>query len=162
MFRSRLHCGRRPRALRRGTTIVETAFVLPVFLLLVLAMIELGHAQMVQNVLRSACRSGARLGSTEGQSTADVEAHVRRILAGAMDAEQVHVFVKDAGSIDGGGGVPDSGTALEAMPAANLGEMEARSLFMVRARVNYNEIALVPMPFAEHVVLEGQAFMRHE
>ncbi|MEX2169944.1 MAG: hypothetical protein WD851_11585 [Pirellulales bacterium] len=40
--------------------------------------------------------------------------------------------------------------------------MEARSLFMVRARVNYNEIALVPMPFAEHVVLEGQAFMRHE
>lgn len=162
MFHIRSLRGRCPLASRHGTTVVEAAFVLPVFLMLVLGLIELGHAQMVQNVLRSACRSGARLGSTEGQTTADVEEHVRRVLAGAMDADQVYVFVKDASSIDGGGGVPESGEALEAMPPASLENMEARSLFMIRARVNYNDIALVPMPFAENVVLEGQAFMRHE
>lgn len=162
MFPHRPFRGRLPRTSRRGTTVVETAFVLPVFLMFVLALIELGHAQMVQNVLRSACRSGARLGSTDGQTSADVEAHVRRILAGAMDEGLVHVFVKDASSLDSGGDVPDSGAAVEAMPAATLETMEPRSLFLVRARVNYNDIALVPMPFAAHVVLEGQAIVRHE
>ncbi len=55
---------------RRGTTVVETALVLPVFLLFVLGLIELGHAQMVKNVLRCACREAARMGSTEGHTTA--------------------------------------------------------------------------------------------
>jgi hypothetical protein len=162
MFRCPHIRGRFHRTLRDGTTVVETAFVLPVFLTLVLALIELGHAQMVQNVLRSACRSGARLGSTEGQTTSNVEAHVRQILSGAMDEHLVHVFVKDASALDSGGEVPESGAEVEAMPAASLEDMEPRSLFLVRARVNYNQIALVPMPFAENVVLEGQAIMRHE
>ena len=62
----------RKREARRGTTVVETALVLPVFLLFVLGLIELGHAMMVSNVLRSACRQAARIGSTEGNTTAEV------------------------------------------------------------------------------------------
>jgi Flp pilus assembly protein TadG len=38
---------RRLGGTRRGTTVVETALVLPVFLLFMLGLIELGHAQMV-------------------------------------------------------------------------------------------------------------------
>jgi hypothetical protein len=52
---------RRDRS-RRGTTAVETALVLPAFLLFMLGLIELAHAQMVKNILRTACRLAARIG----------------------------------------------------------------------------------------------------
>lgn len=147
---------------RRGTTVVETAFVLPVFLFFIMALIEFGHAQMVNNVLRSACRAGARMGSTQGRTTADVESYVRNALSSAIDVNAVNVFVKNAGSFDEGAGVPSEQSGFESLPDINLHDAEPRQLFLVRARVNYNDVALVPMQFMEGVVLQGQAFMRHE
>lgn len=136
--------------------------VLPVFMFFVLGLIEFGHAHMVNNVLRSACRSGARLGSTEGRTTADVEAHVRAVLGSAIDVNSVEVFVKDAGQFDQGAPVPENQSGFESLPGINLQEAEPRQLFLVRAKVNYNDIALVPMEFMQGVVLQGQALMRHE
>jgi hypothetical protein len=158
----------RPFRSRRGTTVVETAIVLPVFLLFVLGIIEFGHAQMVKNVLRSACRAGARLGSTEGNTTADVEARVREELGSAINPNRVVVFVKNADVYDQGGDVPTSGAALEALPDIELGNAEARQLFLVRAKIDYNDVAVLPMSipylgdYLSGLVLEGQAFMRHE
>lgn len=157
-----MHRSLHPRAARRGTTVVETAFVLPVFLLFVLALIEFGHAQMINNLLRSACRAGARMGSTEGNTTADVENHVRQILGSAMNSNDVDVFVKDARSFDEGASVPTQQSGFEDLPGINLQDAEPRALFLVRAKVEYNDVALVPMEFMEGVVLQGQAFMRHE
>ena len=55
-------CNRRKRlAQRRGTAVVETAVVLPVYVLLVFAIIEFAHATMVINLLQSGCRSAARM-----------------------------------------------------------------------------------------------------
>lgn len=153
---------RRPKAERRGTTVVETAFVLPVFLFFIFALIEFGHAQMINNVLRSACREGARLGSTEGRSSADVEGLVRQIIGSAMDAGDAQVFVKDGSSFDAGASVPAEQSGFESLPNVNLDEAEPRQLFLVRAKIEYNDVALVPMPFMNGVVLQGQAFMRHE
>jgi len=158
----------RTHSRRRGTTVVETAIVLPVFLLFVLGIIEFGHAQMVKNVLRSACRVGARLGSTEGNTSADVEARVRQELGSAIDSDLVAVFVKDASVYDEGGDAPSSGGALEALPNVELGDAEPRQLFLVRARVNYNDVAVLPISipylgnYLGDLVLEGQAFSRHE
>ena len=151
---------------RRGTTVVETALVLPVFLLFVLALIELGHAQLVKHVLRSACRQAARIGTTEGRTTADVQSRVLATMSSIVNQSDVEVFVKDAGTYDSGG-QPDSGAELEALPNIELANAEPLQLFMVRAKINYNDIAIVPnIPylgsFLEDVVLEGQAFMRHE
>lgn len=147
---------------RNGTTVVETAFVLPVFLFFVLALIEFGHAQMVNNTLRSACRAGARLGSTEGRSTAEVKQHVRNVLGSAIDVNAVQVFVKNGQDFDDGGSVPESGEGFESKPDIELDGAEPRQLFFIRAKVDYNDIALVPMPFMDGVTLQGQAFMRHE
>jgi hypothetical protein len=147
---------------RRGTTAVELAFVLPVFLFLVLSIVEFAHAQMVGNVLRAACRTGARLGSTGGNSSAQVESHVRQVLSSAVRTAAINVFVKDASEFDAGGQPPANQSQIEAMPAIELTDAEPRQLFLVRARVNYNDIALVPMPFMNGVVLQGQAIMRHE
>jgi hypothetical protein len=164
-MRSRFH--RRSKAPSNGTTVVETALVLPVFLLFVLGMIELAHAQMVKNVLRSACRQAARIGSTDGATSAAVQARLLDVLDSVVDPAHVQVFVKDGSAFDEGGNPPQSGADFEAMPNIELADAEPRQLFMVRAKVNYSDVAIVPhIPYLgsylDNVVLEGQAFMRHE
>ncbi|MEX2093100.1 MAG: hypothetical protein WD971_10510, partial [Pirellulales bacterium] len=79
----------------------------------------------------------------------------------------VQVFVRDASSFDEGGGTSTDGPSLEGLPAVELSEAAPRQLFLVRAKIHYNDIAIVPnIPylgnFLDDVVLEGQAFMRHE
>ena len=152
---------------RLGTTAVEAALVLPVYILFVLAILEFGHAVMVNNVMRSACRQGARMGSTEGQSTADVEDRVEQVLSGAVNPSKVEIFVKNANVYDDGGN-PANGDEIETLPDIELSEAESRQLFLVRAKVNYRDVAILPIDipylgeFLKNITLEGQAFMRHE
>jgi len=148
--------------LRHGTTLVETAIVLPVFLLFVLAIIEFGHAQLVNNMLNNACRTAARMGSVEGTTSADVVARVNQTMAPVVAAENVSVFVNDASIYDSGSTPPSSGSEIEDLPPVELSEAEPRQMFVIRASLNYNDIAIVPMPFLKDVVLNSQAFMRHE
>lgn len=147
---------------RRGTTIVETAVVLPVFLLLLLAIFEFGHAQLVNNVLNSACRNAARLGAVEGTTTAQIEQAAVRSLGTVVPAGCVSVFVKDASVFDSAGSPPTNGNGLESLPNIEVADAEPRTLFVVRASVAYNDVAIVPMPFLSGVILDGQSFMRHE
>lgn len=162
------HHARRLRlTCRRGTTVVETALVLPVFLLFVLGLVELGHAVMVKNVLRSACRQAARIGSTEGKTTAQVQQKVIDVLGAACDPSAIDVYVKDASVFDSDTPPSTSSSSLESLSNIELSEAEPRQLFLVRAKVHYNDIAIVPnIPylgnFLDAVVIEGQSFMRHE
>ena len=160
---------RKPSAVRRalksvkrpGTAVVETAVVLPVYVLLLLAIIEFGHAQLVISLLQSGCRNGARLGAMQGPTTAQVIARVNQSLGSAFDASKASVFVRDANVFDTGT-APTTDVAIESMPAIELGSAEPRRLFVVRASVPYNSIALLPMPFLKNVTLDAQSFMRHE
>jgi len=147
---------------RSGTSIVETAFVLPVFLLMVLGFLELSHALMVQNSLRSACRAGARFGSTEGVTTANVETRIQELLSESIDIANLTVFVKDASTLDKPTPSAPSGQDIESLPSIELGTTETSRLFVVRGTVGYNEIAIIPMSFMEGVTLSSQSFMRHE
>jgi hypothetical protein len=152
---------------RRGTTVVETALVLPVFLLFVCGLIELAHAQLVKHVLRGACRQAARIGTTDGKTTAQVRERALEVIGSIVDEDQVEVFVKDASIFDSSGTPPTSGTDLESLSDLELSDAAPRQLFMVRARIDYADVAIVPnIPylgsFLDGVVLEGQAFMRHE
>jgi hypothetical protein len=147
--------------------VVETAIVLPVFLLFVMALMELGHAQLVKHMLRAACRQAARIGSTEGNTTADVQARALDVLSTVVSSGDVELFVKDASVYDEGGTPPSSGSEIESLPDIQLDEAEPRTLFVVRAKIQYEDIAILPnIPglgaFLDDVVLEGQAFMRHE
>lgn len=157
---------KRRRSTRFGTTAVETALVLPVFLLFVLGIVELSRAVLIQHVLNSACRKAARLGSTEGNSTATVKAKTVAILGSAVNATAVTVYVKDASSFDTASPAT-SGAALEGMSDIELSGAKPRQMFMVRAKVKYDDIAIVKhIPiigyFLKDVTLDGQAFMRHE
>lgn len=147
---------------RKGTTLVETAIVLPIFIFFVLAIIEFGHAQMVNGVLNSACRKGARVGSVEGTTTAQVLTQVTDTLGRVISTATVDVVIKDASVYDSGNSPPTTEAGLLALPGIELSDAEPRQMFMIRATVPYNSIALVPMSFMEGVVLNGQSFMRHE
>jgi Flp pilus assembly protein TadG len=153
---------RKRSALRRGTAAVETAVVLPVYILLVFGIIEFGHAHMVVNLLQSGCRNGARMGSTAGPTTAQVKTRVRNTLGAAVDEMKVNVFVQDASSLDSGGTWPTTDAQVAALPGIELSTATDRTLFVVRASVAYNDISLLPMPFLAGMRLETQCFMRHE
>jgi hypothetical protein len=117
-------------------------------------------------VLNSACRQAARLGSTEGNTTAIVKSKTLEVLGSAVKPNAVQVYVKDASSFDSGS-PGTSGSQLEAMPNIEVSGAKPRQLFMVRAKVKYHDIAIVnKIPylgsFLDQVTLEGQAFMRHE
>jgi Flp pilus assembly protein TadG len=157
----------RHRSSRNGTSVVEAALVLPIFLLFVLGLVELGHSMMVSHVLRSACRQAARIGSTEGHTTASVKSRALQVLGSAVNPSLVTVMVKDASSFDSTASPSTTSSALEALPSLELSNAEPRQLFMVRAKVKYKDIAIVPnIPylgsFLDDVTLQGQAFMRHE
>jgi Flp pilus assembly protein TadG len=141
---------------------VETAVVLPVYLLLLFGVIEFGHAHMVVNLLQNGCRKGARMGSTAGPTTVQVVARVRQTLGAGVDDGKVNIWVQDASSLDEGGAWPITDEQVAALPPIELSTAEDRQLFVVRASVAYNDISLLPMPFLAGYRLKAQCFMRHE
>lgn len=153
---------RKRSAQRRGTAVVETAVVLPVYVLLILGIVEFGHATMVINLLQSGCRTAARMGSMQGPNTDQVVAKVRQTLGTAINPDMVNVYVQDASSMDSGAVWPTTDAEVQALPPIELSEAEPRQMFVVRASVNYNDVSVLPMPFLAGVTLDAQAFMRHE
>ena len=79
MLRKTHRAGIRPvqrRASRLGAAATEFAIIAPVFLLLVIGIIELGRALMVQQVLVNASRVGVREAITLGATSTGVQAAV--------------------------------------------------------------------------------------
>jgi Flp pilus assembly protein TadG len=65
---------------RKGAAVVEFAVVAPLFVLLMMGMIEMGRAVQIQQVLTNASREGARLAAIEGTTEAKVQAAVSQYL----------------------------------------------------------------------------------
>ncbi len=65
---------------RRGAALVEMAFVLPVFMMVTLGIVEFGRAMMVGQLVTNAAREGARLGIIDGNTNNDVIATVQNLL----------------------------------------------------------------------------------
>ena len=135
---------------------------MPVFFMFVFAIIEFGHATMINNVLKNACRTAARWGSATGASTAEVEQYARDRMGGALDPQMVNIQIKDASQFDDGGDAPTTDRDFRSMPDIELKNAEPRQMFMVRATIPYSEVSLVPQPWLRNVTLSGQTFTRHE
>jgi Flp pilus assembly protein TadG len=73
----------RRRDTRRGVATVELALVAPIFLLVVIGLIEFGRAMMVQQLLTNASRVGARVAGKDGvTSVSEVQTAVDHYLSG--------------------------------------------------------------------------------
>lgn len=68
---------------RRGVAAVEFAVVASLLFLLVMGIIEIGRAMMVLEMLNSAARNGARVGTIQGSANTDVTNAVTAALANA-------------------------------------------------------------------------------
>ena len=71
------------RESRRGGAIVESAFVLPIFVMLVFAQIESSRLGMVAQLLATAAREGCRVAVLNGSTQADVQARVDAVMSGS-------------------------------------------------------------------------------
>ena len=68
---------------KRGAATVEFAVISPVFILLVLGMIEIGRGLNVQHVLLNAARAGCRVGVVDGATQQDMLDQVAYSLVGS-------------------------------------------------------------------------------
>lgn len=64
------------RQMRRGATLVEMAFALPVLLLIVLGLFEFAFVFLVQHLLQDAAREGCRSAALPGSTNIEVQESV--------------------------------------------------------------------------------------
>ncbi len=58
---------------RRGQSLVETAMVLPILILIILGLLEFGRAFFIYTVVSNAAREGARFGLVQPLNTTGIE-----------------------------------------------------------------------------------------
>lgn len=75
--------GRTKRFSRRGTALVEFAIVLPLLMLLLLGIVEIGNLLFVRHKLINAATQGANLGQLDGYDEDMILERVHEILAQA-------------------------------------------------------------------------------
>lgn len=85
---------RQTRQPRRGTTMVESAIVIPVFLVFVIGLIQVPLVLMAVHQLNNAAREGCRTAVIEGKATSDVTTSVNNSLSGGgITGQTVTVLV---------------------------------------------------------------------
>ena len=92
---------------RRGAALVEMALVLPVFLTIVLGIIEFGRAMTISNLLANAAREGARLAVTAGTTNTEVTNAVKTFMNSATGVAAGDVTVTI--TVTAASGNPDPG-----------------------------------------------------
>ena len=88
----------------RGSAAVEFALFLPILLMLVFGVVELGSAWYAKQMMVNASREGARLGTlydTDGITDQEVEAHVQTVLTNAGFSSPVTITSTGAGGSSG-------------------------------------------------------------
>ncbi len=123
---------------RRGAVMAEFAFVLPVFLLLVLGMIELSRGLMAQQIIVNGAREGAR----------------RAILPGATDDRTLSAVET---YLTGTSVMGATTTISPSLEIAKPGEP-----ITVSVAVPYEEIAWGPLGWLDGATLRAEVVMRKE
>jgi Flp pilus assembly protein TadG len=83
------------RSPRKGAVAIEFAILAPIFLMLLLGMIDFSRTLMVQSLLNDAARQGARAAALDGATSAEVTTAVRNTLQQTtVDADTVTAVVE--------------------------------------------------------------------
>jgi Flp pilus assembly protein TadG len=130
---------------RPGVSVVEFAFVAPVFFVMVLGIIEIGRSCMVAELLTEAARLACRQGVIEGTSGSTIQATAVNYLNGVgISGETASVYVNDQSA---------SSVTVQSMPAYT----EIKVVVTVPA----SNVTWVPPLFVTGT-LSGQYSMRRE
>lgn len=151
----------RTRNDRDGSTLTETAVVLPVFFLILFGFIEFGHVFMTIHTLNSAARRAARLGVSETATTASVTALANKIVSSAIPNTSTTILVKNGDAFDVTG-VNASTINYSTLPNIELSTAKRRQLFIVRVSVPYSSVAILGPKWLSELTVYGQCVMRKE
>lgn len=146
---------------RRGTTAIETAMVMPMFIFFLYMVLEVSHMLVVNAAVKNAARTAARQGTTSVSTTAEVTQFAKNFCSAIAPEDSINVVIKDASVFDEGGDLSDPAVRA-AMPNLTLEDAEEQTLFMVEVSIQYDDILFIPWPFTQNVMMEGRAFMRRE
>jgi Flp pilus assembly protein TadG len=128
------------------------AIVLPVFMMVVMGIIEFGRGMMVGQLVTNAARYGARIAAIDGSSNASVESDIEDFLV-----EAVGIAPDDATitiTVTAAPGNPD--------PTNDLTKAQPKDLVKVSVQIPYNKVGYVAGKWLNGTQLSGQCTMRHE
>jgi Flp pilus assembly protein TadG len=139
---------RRPpgRNNRLAAAAVEFAFIAPLLVTLILAMIEFGRVMMVMEVLTNAAREGCRVGVLPGSTTSDVTTHVNNYLT---ESSIQSSFASTTVYVNGSVGNPSSAAAGDQIK--------------VTISLPFNNVSWLPVPlFMGGKTMSSSVVMRKE
>ena len=139
---------------RCGAAMVEMALVLPLFLMLILGIIEFGRAMMVANLVTNAAREGARMAVLDGSTNTEVNNAVESFLQGAIGQGVSAADIDVTITVTPAAGNPN--------PANNVANAIARDLITIKVQIPFNKVALIPGDYLAGKQLASQSAMRHE
>ena len=148
----RLFCPQSRPSGRRAAAVVEMAIVLPVFMLIVLGIVEFGRAMMVGQLLANGARHGTRSAIVEGSTNNQVRAEIETFLTNTLNVPSAALTIQI--EIEPGPGNPN--------PNHDLALAQPKDLVKVTVTVPYSSIAYVSGNFLTSTTLRGHCAMRHE
>jgi Flp pilus assembly protein TadG len=125
---------------RAGAAVVEFALVAPIFIMLVLGIIEFGRGVLVQQVITNATREGAREAALPESTVSSVKAKVVEFLADS--------------SID----ISPSSVSVNPNPAAVIDNEQIK----VSVQVPFSQVSWIPGDFLGGATLKASTKMRSE
>ena len=147
----RAHSQRRHSKLRRGAAMVEMAVCFPVFMLMLLGIIEFGRALMVSQLLTSAARQGCREAIIDGATNDSVTNEVRNAVVNTVGCrpEDVQIAITVTAIAD------ESDVPL-------LANAEQRDLVELEITVSFSAVSYTSGRFLAGQTLRGRCSMRKE
>ena len=100
----------KPDSRERGSAMVETAITIPILLVLMVGIFEVGRAYETWQVLTNAAREGARMSVTPTSSQATTTALIRQYMANGQLTKSATAAVV----VDKGASINVNGTAISA------------------------------------------------
>jgi Flp pilus assembly protein TadG len=137
-----------PAEQRRGAAMVEMALVLPVFVALMLGVIEFGRAIMVGQLVTNAAREGCRQAILDGSTNTAVSDFVKQFLADTANVAKGDVAVTVAVGNPAAGG--------------QLVNAQSRDLVTISVSLPFSKVSFLPPTFLKTTNLSAQSAMRHE
>jgi Flp pilus assembly protein TadG len=101
------------RTRERGSAMVETAITIPILLVLIVGIFEVGRAYETWQVLTNAAREGARMAITPSGNASDTTALIRQYMAdGQLTSSATAAVVVNKGASINVNGTPVSASAI--------------------------------------------------
>jgi Flp pilus assembly protein TadG len=150
-----------PPVSHRGVTIVETALIMPIFVLFLAALMEFGHFFLVRHMTNAAARKAASYGCAEGITSTQVINKAKEVINAAYNANKATIIVRDASVFDSTSVNPSS-LNYDGLPSITLESAETSQFFLVQVKVNYKDVSILPPFWLSGATVIGRSVMRHE